>query len=134
MMQESDGEGSGDDVRELSAEINTTDCKESSGASLDQQSITNREIRSTKRPLEGGKSKPTKVSKQFKQNPEDVLLMKAIECIEKTTANDNRNQKNDPDDIFGEYIATELKSIQDMNQKRAIKFRMQSLLFFILDA
>jgi hypothetical protein len=35
----------------------------------------------------------------------------------------------DADDIFGEYVANELKSITDCNAKRMVKFSIQSALF-----
>lgn len=45
---------------------------------------------------------------------------------------DNALQKNDADDVFGQYIATELKGVQDINQKRIIKHRIQSVLLTAL--
>ena len=37
----------------------------------------------------------------------------------------------DPDDIFGEYIASELKTIKDEATKRRIKFQIQSMIFYV---
>ena len=80
----------------------------------------------TKRPLNRPKQTPT--SKRLKE--EDTVLKKAISWLEK---NENRSeQKKDSDDKFGEYIAAELRSINDETYKRFIKFRIQSLLYWAM--
>ena len=38
-------------------------------------------------------------------------------------------KKSDDDDIFAQYIATELRSIEDTHVKRTVKWKIQSLIF-----
>ena len=52
-----------------------------------------------------------------------------MECIERSVDTNKNTTKRDADDIFGEYVATELRSIKNEEAKRHIKFRIQSLLF-----
>ena len=59
-------------------------------------------IRSTKRPLPVGKQSVNK--KKKKEAQEDILLQKAIQCMERS------DNKEDEDDIFGRYVASELRS------------------------
>ena len=80
---------------------------------------------STKKPI----AKTSKFSigrKRNREEPqdEDRLIKKAIECLEKPEV----PQQSDPDDIFGQYVTLELKSIQD-ERKRGVKFKIQSLLY-----
>lgn len=96
-----------------------------------QQDVGADQLRSTKWPISKGKQSASKCAKSVKkENPEDILLKKAIQCMERNT--DNALQKNDADDVFGQYIATELKGVQDINQKRIIKHRIQSVLLTAL--
>ena len=39
--------------------------------------------------------------------------------------------QQNPDDIFGEYIASELKTIKDEAIKRRIKFQIQTMIFSV---
>ena len=38
-------------------------------------------------------------------------------------------RKRDSDDVFGEYIATEMRTIQDLQTKQWVKYQIQSLFF-----
>ena len=116
--EESAMEGS---INDTSSEIENADLSTSS-ASADQ-------VHSTKRPIEG---KATKLTKRQKEKKEDILLKKAIECMEKSMSEGTKLQKKDPDEVFGEYVATELKNVTDMKQKRIIKYKIQSVLFTAL--
>ena len=44
----------------------------------------------------------------------------------------NKGTARDADEVFGEYVTSELRSIKDENTKRVIKFRIQSLFFSLL--
>ena len=88
------------------------------------------QIRSTKRPIEKGEKSKPKRAKIQKGKPEELLIKKAIQCMERST--DNAVQVKDADDVFGQYIATELKGIQDNNQKQLIKYKIQTVLFTAL--
>ena len=87
-------------------------------------------VRSIKRPIIKDGPSNAKHSKCRKESPDDVLLMKALQCMERST--DNIVQIKDPDEVFGQYIATELRGIQDKNRKQLIKYRIQSVLFTAL--
>ena len=82
-------------------------------------------VRSTKRPLAAKKGKETKRQKREKQ--ENTLLQKAIVCMEGTS--NKITAKKDADDIFGEYVTSELRAMHNVEMKRWVKFRIQSLLF-----
>lgn len=87
---------------------------------------------STKRPIEKKTFKP---NKRQKEQQEDALLTKAMGLIERSAATaEAKNSERDADDIFGEYIAMELKSIKNEEMKRLVKFRIQSLLFSTLSS
>lgn len=58
-------------------------------------------------------------------------MQKALECIERTGR--SKESDRDPDIIFGEYVDTELKAVEDEHKKRCIKFQIQSLLFSALN-
>ena len=60
------------------------------------------EIRSIEKPAK----KRLRPSKRQKEAQEDILLEKAIACMEKAGNTDHR--RRDEDDIFGEYVATEI--------------------------
>lgn len=79
-------------------------------------------IRSTKRPTTTKDQRLTK-----RQKREEALMNKAIACMEKTS--DRVQQKRDEDDIFGEYVASEMRAIQNVQMKRWVKFKIQSLFF-----
>ena len=70
-------------------------------------------VRSTKRPL---KITNTKAAKLRREAQEDILLQKAVSCMETAT---RRNVKEkDDDDIFAQFIASELRSIEDTIVRR----------------
>ena len=119
MMEDSGDHGICDD------DNNDTELSNSS-----QQDMGGDQVRSTKRPISKGKKSASKYAKPERENPEDILLKKAIQCMERNT--DNALQEKDADDVFGQYIATELKGVPDINQKRIIKHRIQSVLLTAL--
>ena len=84
-------------------------------------------VRSTKRPISSREQRPTCSKRQKKEMQEDMLLQKAIACMERT--GNVHQQKRDEDDIFGDYIASEMRAIQNIEIKRWVKFKIQSLLF-----
>ena len=95
------------------------------GSTSDDIDLADQTPRSTKRPTGTRDSRPSKRQKEKQQ--EDTVLMKALECMERSG-----ETKRDSDDIFGEYVANELKAINDDQKKRFIKFQIQSLLFSLL--
>ena len=82
-------------------------------------------VRSTKRPLAAKKVKETK--RQNREKQENSLLQKAIVCME--GASNKITAKKDADDIFGEYVTSELRAMHNVEMKRWVKFRIQSLPF-----
>ena len=82
-------------------------------------------VRSTKRPLAAKKGKETK--RQNREKQENSLLQKAIVCME--GASNKITAKKDADDIFGENVTSELQAMHNVETKRWVKFRIQSLLF-----
>lgn len=78
--------------------------------------------RSTKKPLNRGR-------KSSKRQKEDLLLQKAVKTLEKVTSEEKEKMPSDADDIFGQYVASELKSIKDEYTKKFIKHRFQTVLF-----
>ena len=61
--------------------------------------------------------------KKKKEAQEDILLQKAIQCMERS------DNKEDEDDIFGRYVASELRSIDNIHTKRLAKWQIQSIIF-----
>ena len=83
-------------------------------------------VRSNKRPFAAKEGKETKRQRRKKQ--EDSLSQKAIACME--GASDRFMAKKDADDIFGEYVMSEVRAMHNVEMKRWVKFRrIQSLLF-----
>ena len=83
-------------------------------------------VHSTKRPLTGGGTvKETK--RQRKEKQEEALLQKAISCME--AASNSSNCTKDADTVFGDYIASELRDIQNVETKRWLKHQIQSLIY-----
>lgn len=84
-------------------------------------------VRSIKHPTERD-HRPSK--RQNKELQEDALLKKAVECMERSATADAKNTtKRDATDIFGEYVATELRPIKNEETKRQVKFRHTAVLF-----
>ena len=81
-------------------------------------------MRSTKRPTSSTKANETKRQKREKE--EDSLLQKAMQCMEAATST---KSSIDADKLFGDYIASELKAIEDEKVKRLLKHQIQSLIF-----
>ena len=83
-------------------------------------------VRSTKRPTS---TKASNVSKRKKRElQEDFILERAISCMEK--AEHNVPKSTDGDDVFGQYVASELKSMDNPQIKRITKWKIQSLIFY----
>ena len=83
-------------------------------------------VRSTKRPT--NTIKDSKITKRKKcELHEDLVLERAISCMEK--AEHNVPKSTDGDDVFGQYVASELKSIDNPYVKRITKWKIQSLIF-----
>ena len=80
---------------------------------------------STKRPI--GSAAEANVSAKSKcklrEKQEDMILQKAINVMDKSV------KKDDEDDIFGKYVATELRAIENPHVKRYTKWQIQSLIF-----
>ena len=83
------------------------------------------EVRSTKRPLS---QSSTSSKKRKKMNPEDELLHKAITCME-TAMGETPTAKADEYDLFGRYIAAELRAIEDAQARCWAKLQIQTVLF-----
>ena len=81
---------------------------------------------STKRPITDKGPKETK--RQKRENQEQALLQKAITCMETASASTSSTVR-DADTVFGEYIASELRALQNTEMKRWLKHRIQSLIF-----
>ena len=60
---------------------------------------------------------------QPKKGEEDLLLEKAIMCMEQV---DKARDKESDDDLFGQFIASEMQSIRDPYIKRQLKWNIQS--------
>lgn len=86
-------------------------------------------VHSTKRPLQTSKGN-SQSKRQKRELQEDVLLQKAVACMERATGGTQSGK--DSDDTFGEYVAAELRSVPNEEMKRVLKFRIQSLLFSAL--
>ena len=63
-----------------------------------------------------------------KEAKEDALLEKAIRCME-TGISKIVTTKHDSDKIFAEFIASELRSIEDNQVKRMLKWKIQNVLY-----
>ena len=86
--------------------------QESPDVQFSEDSSAAESVRSTKRPTSTTRATPaTKRKKRVEQ--EETLLQKAINCM----------------DIFGQYIAAELRSIENIHVKRYTKWQIQSLMF-----
>eukprot|EP00731_Ephydatia_muelleri_P036605 Em0288g4a len=68
---------------------------------------TSSTAQSTKRPTSSGTGL---TKRQKKESQEDELMKRAIACMEKVG---DRNLKQDDDDVFGLFVASELRSISD---------------------
>ena len=88
-------------------QISVEDEDKDSIVSENAPSETADSVRSTKRPL---KQKETPASKRLRE--EDIILKKAITCMEKSVSA-TKVTARDADEIFGEYVTSELHSIKD---------------------
>ena len=97
------------------------DCQE---VSMDEDDETpNENIKSTKQPLQVGK-KPKKHQKL--ECAENALLEKAITCVEQATI--HSEETLDSAELFGRYIASELKVLNTQSQ-RWVKLQIQNMLY-----
>lgn len=74
-----------------------------------------------KKPITQPKSKRQKL-----ETDENQLIKKAIDCMNKATANEN---KEDAFDIFGRYVASELRSIPSLHAQRWVKLQIQNIMY-----
>ena len=77
--------------------------------------------KSTKRPI-SNKQMPS-TSKRQRKEAQDILLEKAIGVME-MASNKSSSAQKEIDDIFGEYVASEIKAIRDPQVKRRVKFHI----------
>ena len=82
--------------------------------------------KSTKQPT-SNKQMPSTCKRQRKE-AQDILLEKAIGVME-MASNKSSSAQKEIDDIFGEYVASEIKAIRDPQVKWRVKFHIQSILF-----
>lgn len=62
--------------------------------------------------------------KKRREAKENLLLEKAIVCMEQVDK--GRDKDSDDDDLFGQFIASEIQSIRDPYIKRQLKWDIQS--------
>ena len=67
------------------------------------------------------------MQKRKKEAQEVELLEKAILCMEKEGKEESCVK--DVDDIFGQFVACELRAIQDDSEKRLKKFKIHSIFY-----
>ena len=73
---------------------------------------------------------PKKTKKRQREEKEDLLIERAISCLENGAAVSKRNEKpKDNDDVFGQFVASELQQITDSKLKQLIKWKIQNALF-----
>ena len=76
------------------------------------------------RPAKAIKQRSTKRRKGLQ---EEVLLEKVLSVMEKNGESSER--KMDADEIFAQYVASELRCIEDPHIKRVTKWKIQSIIF-----
>ena len=83
------------------------------------------ETRSTKKPIaKADKGKP--LTKRQKMEAEECqLIKKAIACMDKATG----DNKEDVFELFGRYVASELRTIASSHAQRWAKLQIQNILF-----
>ena len=90
--------------------------------SCDGEVAEESEIHSTKR--------PTALSRKRKREAqEDKLLEKAVSLMVSGPSTSMAIAKEDDEDIFGRFIASELRAIADPQIKRLVKWNIQSAIF-----
>ena len=62
---------------------------------------------------------------------EDELLEEATKALKSLKSSNTVEQKvsDDPDDVFGKYIANELRLIKDFRVKQFVKHKIQNIIF-----
>ena len=76
-------------------------------------------VRSTKRPLEKKRNKRDKLIK------EDHLMGKAIHLLNSRT--DKRKKKDDPQDVFGQHVAHQLRDLENDGIREYAKLQNQQI-------
>ena len=79
---------------------------------------------STKRPLTSKTGQKSANKKREAQ--ENELLEQAILCMKNESQEKQASKKPDDDDLFGQFITAEIRSIQDPYIKRQTKWKMLS--------
>ena len=79
--------------------------------------------KSTKQPTGKKRSR-----RQIQEEEEDSLLKRAVTALDKATASPHKVDVS-ADDIFGQYVASELKGIKDGYVKKLIKHKIQTVIF-----
>ena len=79
---------------------------------------------STKRPLTSKTGQ--KSAKKKREAQENELLEQAILCMKNESQEKQASKKPDDDDLFGQFITAEIRSIQDPYIKRQTKWKIQS--------
>ena len=103
-------------------------CNEDAECESIDNSPESSSFRSTKRPTKS--QVPTTSKRQKREAQEGLLLEKAISVMEKASNKSSEPPvQRDSDDIFGEFVTSELRTIEDTEIKRQVKFQIQSLLF-----
>ena len=69
------------------------------------------------------------MQKRKREAQEVELLQKGITCMEKEGQEESRVK--DVDEVFGQFVACELRAIEDDSEKRLIKFKIHSILYGI---
>ena len=83
-------------------------------------------VRSTKRPTT---VKEPNTKRKKRESQEDLILQRAVSCMERAEKNITKGNGNDGDDVFGQYVAFELKSMDNPHIKRVTKWKIQSLIY-----
>ena len=112
---------------ETSDNICASDSTEAAADKDNELDLEERSDTSTKCPtpttmLGTPKSKRMKLAREKEENK---LLEEAIGVMKYAVRHDSMR---DSDAIFGEFVATELRDISDINMKRHVKFRIQTVL------
>ena len=63
--------------------------------------------------------------KKFKKSKEDETMDEALQVLRKS----NNQKQEDSFDIFGKHSANEIRSLDNANAQRWVKFKMQEIIF-----
>ena len=105
------------------SEVHVDDYFDTQILSANDATYTSTPVHSTKQPKNTyTNTSVTATKKQKKESQEDALMQKAIACIEKVS-----DRKHDDDDVFGQFVASELRAISDLQCKNWIKWQIKSV-------